>query len=428
MGRGGGLCFFMLKHMIAAMALVAGSALAQPIKVEVRGEPGNYSLLRGGQPYFVASAGGVSAIESLAKAGGNSVRTWGADDLTPLLDKAHALGMSVTVGIWLEHPRHGFDYNDPVKVAEQYEKAKAAILKYKDHPAVLMWGIGNEMEGEGNDAAIWSAINNIASMAKKLDPHHPTMTVIAEMGDKGQKVKNIHRLCPDIDIIGINSYGGGPSIAERYKQFGGTKPYIITEFGPNGTWEIGRNDFGAPPELTSTQKAQAYRNTYEKSVLGAKGTCLGSYAFLWGHKMEATKTWFGMLMPDNNTLLASAEVMSEMWTGKAPANRVPVIETFAFDGPDRGAPGANLQVKLAVTDPEKDAMTSEWMLLRETTQYETGGDFMATPEQLKAAVHDTSLTGATITLPQQPGVYRIYVYVRDGKGGGATGSLPMLVK
>jgi len=25
-------------------------------------------------------------------------------------------------------------------------------------------------------------------------------------------------------------------------------------------------------------------------------------------------------------------------------------------------------------------------------------------------------------------VYRIYVYVRDGKGGGATGSLPMLVK
>jgi hypothetical protein len=25
-------------------------------------------------------------------------------------------------------------------------------------------------------------------------------------------------------------------------------------------------------------------------------------------------------------------------------------------------------------------------------------------------------------------VYRIYVYLRDGKGGGATGTLPVLVK
>jgi hypothetical protein len=422
----------MLKHAILALAptlaLASTHTLAQPTKVELQGEPGNYTLLRAGKPYFITSAGGVDAIASLAASGGNSVRTWGADDITPILDEAHRLGMSVTVGIWLEHERHGFDYNNADQVAAQFDRAQAAILKYKNHPAVLMWGIGNEMEGDGNDAAIWSAINSIAAMAKRLDPHHPTMTVIAELGDKGQKIQNIHRLCPEIDIIGINTYGGGPSVAQRYKQFGGTKPFIITEFGPNGTWEVGRNDFGAPAEPTSTQKAAAYRATYENSVLGAKGTCLGSYAFLWGHKMEATTTWFGMLLPDNTTLLASAEVMSELWTGKAPANRVPVMQSFAFDGPDRGAPGANLRVTLAVSDPNNDPLTSEWLLLRETSQYETGGDFMATPEQLNAAVHDTSLTGATITLPQQPGVYRLYVYVRDNKGGGVTGSLPLLVK
>jgi hypothetical protein len=43
-------------------------------------------------------------------------------------------------------------------------------------------------------------------------------------------------------------------------------------------------------------------------------------------------------------------------------------------------------------------------------------------------VHDASTTGATVTLPAQAGVYRIYVYLRDGKGGGATGTLPVLVK
>jgi hypothetical protein len=415
-----------MKLSLAVLALLAPLATAQPIPVVLTGEPGSYTLLRAGKPYFVTSAGGVDHIASLAEAGGNSVRTWGADDITPLLDEAHRLNMSVTVGIWLEHERHNFDYDNAEMVAAQFEKAKAAILKYKDHPAVLMWGIGNEMEGDGNDEAIWSAVNAIAKMATELDPNHPTMTVIAELGDKGQKVKNIHRLCPDIDIIGVNSYGGGPSVAERYKKFGGTKPFMMTEFGPNGTWEIGRNSFNAPIEPTSTQKAAAYRTTYEKSVIAAPGKCLGSYAFLWGNKMEATATWFGMLLPDG-TRLAAAETMSELWTGKPPANRVPLIESIAFEGADRVKRGDQLKVTLKASDPESDPLAAEWVLLRETTQYETGGDFMATPEQLVAAVHDATPTGATIHAPG-PGIYRIYAYIRDGKGGGATANLPLLVE
>ena len=39
----------------------------------------------------------------------------------------------------------------------------------------------------------------------------------------------------------------------------GTKPVIITEFGPPGVWEIAMTSFGAPPELTSTEKAAVYR-------------------------------------------------------------------------------------------------------------------------------------------------------------------------
>jgi hypothetical protein len=393
--------------------------------VQLTEKDGSYTLVREGKPYFIKGAGGEASKSLLVSLGANSGRTWGADDIGARLDEAHRLGLTMTVGIWLEHPRHGFSYNDADKVSEQYEKAKAAILKYKDHPALLMWGIGNEMEGEGDDAAIWSAINNIASLAKKLDPNHPTMTVIADLGAKGQKVKNIHRLCPDIDIVGVNSYGGGPSVAERYKNYGGTKPFVMTEFGPVGTWEIGRNEFKAPSELTSTQKAAQYVATYEKSVLGAKDLCLGSYAFVWGHKFEATATWFGMLLPDN-TRLASCDVMQEFWTGKPPANRVPVIESWSWKGSDKGKAGEKLEVVLKASDPEGDELTAEWVVLRETNQYETGGDFMATPEQLAQSVSGASLKGATIMLPSQPGVYRVYVSVRDGKGGGATGSLPFL--
>ena len=76
-------------------------------------------------------------------------------------------------------------------------------------------------------------------MVHQLDPNHPTMTVVAEIG--GNKVRNIHKYCPDIDMIGINSYGGGPSLAERYREAGGSKPFVVTEFGPPGAWETGRN-------------------------------------------------------------------------------------------------------------------------------------------------------------------------------------------
>jgi len=42
----------------------------------------------------------------------------------------------------------------------------------------------------------------------------------------------------------------------------GMKPFILTEYGPNGIWETGRNTTGAYPEPTSTEKADAYRRAY----------------------------------------------------------------------------------------------------------------------------------------------------------------------
>jgi hypothetical protein len=43
-------------------------------------------------------------------------------------------------------------------------------------------------------------------MAKKLDPNHPTSIVLA--GATKEKITDIRRFCPDVDIISINTYGG----------------------------------------------------------------------------------------------------------------------------------------------------------------------------------------------------------------------------
>ncbi len=406
-----------------AITLVAAPGWAAKVTLQQDGEKA--TLLVEGEPYYVKGAGGDASKPQLVEAGGNTFRTWGVgDDTQAKLDEAEKLGLKVILGIWFGHERHGFDYSNPEQVAEQYAKVRESVEKFKDHPAVLAWALGNEMEGfgDGNNAAIWSHIQACAALVKRLDPDHPTMTVVAEIG--GARVSSIHKLCPDIDIVGINSYGGVTSIPQRYREAGGTKPYLVTEFGPPGTWEIGRNSFGAVEELTSTQKGAIYAKAYE--TLKADPLCLGSFAFTWGFKQEATATWYGMFASDGSKT-AAVDAMTEAWTGQKPANLCPVVEPLKVTA-EAVEPGGKVEVTLQTSDPEGDALQIEWRLYAEVSDYFTGGDYQAAPPQFPDAISDATKTGATLTMPTEPGKYRVYAFVRDGKGGSAMANHPLLVR
>jgi len=401
-------------------------ALAVPVEV-VETAAGHWQLLRGGQQYHIKGAGGDGPKDMLAAAGANTFRTWGVGpELGAQLDEAQELGLTVVVGHWLGHPRHGFDYNDLDMVTEQFERVRRDVLAYRDHPALLLWAVGNEMEGfaEGDDAAVWSHVQALAAMIKDLDPHHPTMTVTAEIG--GRRVRAVHDLCPDIDIMGINSYGGLPSVPQRYKKLKGAKPIIITEFGPPGTWEIAMTEFGAPPELTSTEKAVVYRDAYTAGCLEAGGLCLGGFAFTWGFKMEATSTWYGMFLP-NGDKLAAVDAMTEIWSGQPPANLCPEIRSFRLIGRDVVQPGDTVQVALDIADPEDAAVQVQWLVRGETDDYFTGGDAQAAPFELDGIIVASSPTAATLVMPGG-GLYRLYMFASDGSGAGATATVPIKVE
>ncbi len=407
---------------------VVRSSLAAdgPISVRVVRDRDRFQLERGGKPYLIRGVGGKDQLDLLAKVGGNSIRTWSVERLEPLLDEAQRLGLTVTVGLWLGHERHGFNYNDVSQVARQADSVREAVLKYKDHPAVLAWGIGNEMEGPtGDNAAIWLAIEQLAVMVKQLDPQHPTMTVIAEIG--GEKVPNLHRLCPSIDIVGINSYGGIATLDKRYREAGGKKPYVVTEFGPPGMWEVTKTEWGAPPELTSTQKAVAYRNGYEKTVRGAAGSCLGSYAFLWGHKQEATATWFGLLLPDGRRTEA-VDVLQELWSSKKPANGCPRIDQLKVVGPVQLDPEGIVRATLATSDPDGDSLKVQWVLQAEASAYGSGGDAEEIPPTFPESIVRSYEKGVEVKLPKSGGGYRLFAYVDDGHGGAAVGNIALFVK
>ena len=414
------LCLACL-YGVAPDSPVAAQTTAQPVPVKLVQESGNWQLQRDGQPYYVKGAGGSGSLKLLAAAGANSNRSWGVKEETRArLDEAHKNGLTMAVGIWLEHERHGFNYSNADALAKQTDQTIAHIKSLKDHPAVLVWGIGNEMEGSGENAAIFQQIEKLAALVKKEDPNHPTMTVIAGIG--GRKVEMLHKHCPSIDIVGINAYGEAKSVPQGYRKLGGTKPYIMTEFGPTGTWQCPKNDLGAVIELTSAQKAEEYKASSAEFAKDTK-LCLGSYAFIWGDKQEGTATWFGMLLPDGKRT-AAVDTMTEIWSGKPPTNRCPVIEEFKLVGPLNVTGGDQVQVKLVASDPEGDSLNVRWAVNGEADSYSTGGDKQNAPAEYKESIVKSDLEGATIEVPNISGTVRIYAYVDDGdQGGAATASL-----
>jgi hypothetical protein len=289
-----------------------------------------------------------------------------------------------------------------------------------------MWGLGNEMEGSGDNPAIWRTVNEIARLAKSEDPDHPTMTVIAEAG--GRKISQFVSLCPDVDVLGINSYAGLATLPKRLADAGLDRPYIITEFGPPGPWEVRKTGWGAPIEPTSTEKARIYLGHHAASIAAQAGRCLGSYAFLWGHKQEATATWFGMFLPSGERL-GAVDAMTFAWTDRWPVNRAP--ELIALTTEPREAeltPGKSLVARLDVTDPEGDPLTVRWELRSESVDRRLGGDRETEPPAHPESFVQAKGLEATFRAPAQPGAYRIFAYVYDGKGGAACANVPFAVR
>lgn len=400
-----------LSATVLSLALMPGLSAAQ---VELGAREGGFQLVVDGAPFIVHGAGGDASKKLLADIGGNTCRTWGGDDIKDKLDEAHANGLKVVVGIWLGHARHGFNWADQAAVASQFTEAKHLSEHWKDHPAVLAWGIGNEMEGfeAGDDVHIWKAIQELAVMAKQIDPKHPTMTTTSEIG--GKRVELINKFCPALDIIGINSYGGAPSLPKRYREAGGKRPYIVTEYGIPGTWEIGKNSFDSVDELPSTAKGPIYRNVYE--TLAKDPLCIGSIAFAWGAKVEATATWYGMLLP-NGERLEAVDQLAAAW-GHPVRNRCPTITKLS--APTTAVkPGATVTVTTTIADPEGDPLVVDWVLAFDPQNYNTGGDAQAAPTTYPESIAAHSQNSCTLTMPASGGLYRIYAYAHDGKGGAA---------
>src|SRR5690606_16953143 len=200
-----------------------------------------------------------------------------------------------------------------------------------------------------------------------------------------------------------------------------------TEYGPAGTWEVQTNGWGVPIEQTSTAKADAYRATYEKTILAEKGKlCLGGYAFTWGYKQEATATWYGLLLPGGQRLEAT-DTLAELWTGQKPANRCPTIQPLKVEGLPRVKPGETVRISADIRDPEGDPLKIEWRLTKDFAQYHTGGDAVAAPPSYPEAIVKQGENTVAVKMPEHGGGYFLYCFVYDNHNGAAVANVPLFV-
>ncbi len=405
-----------------------------PAKVTLQKVGDKQQIMVNGKPFYIKGAGlEFGNISALAAHGANAFRTWRVDNGQKtgkqILDEAHQNGLMVMMGIEVGRERHGFNYDDSEAVKAQLERIRKEVIELKDHPALLIWGIGNELNLHYSNPKVWDAVNEISKMIHQEDPNHLTTTTLAGISQK--EVSLIKEKCPDLDLLSVQMYGDLPNLPKLIKEFGWEKAYIVTEWGATGHWEVPLTSWNAPIEENTTIKANNYLKRYNQGIAADSLQCAGSFVFLWGNKQERTPTWYGIFLEDGSET-ESVDVMHYVWNGKYPENRSPQVIGFTLNGKTAYdnitiAPNVICKALFEATDPDGDTLTYRYELLYESTDLREGGDAETRPDAV--SMNNMTVKGNELqfTAPEA-GKYRLFVYAYDGKGNAATANIPFLVK
>ncbi|PRX96741.1 discoidin domain-containing protein [Allonocardiopsis opalescens] len=394
--------------------------------VEVTGSQGDWELTVDGAPYTVqgltwgpSTAAAAQYMPDLASMGVNTVRTWGTDATTaPLLDAAAANGIRVIAGFWLQPgggPGSGgcVDYvNDHDYKGYQLYLMNQWVGAYRDHPGVLMWNVGNESllglqncysgaQLEAQRDAYAQFVNDAAEEIRALDPNHPVTSTDAWTGAWPYYQEH----APALDLLAVNAYDAVCGIEETWAAGGYDRPYILTEGGPAGEWEVPDDVNGVPLEPTDVQKRDGYRRAWE-CLMGHEGVALGGTLFHYGIEEDFGGVWFNLL-PGGERRLSYYEV-AELYGGDRPTNTPPVITGLTVGG-DRTAveAGEGFGLSANVSDPDGDAVSYEVML---------SSRYVDDSGALVPAASSGGGGSFTVTAPERPGVWKVYLLARDGRG------------
>lgn len=383
-----------------------------------------------GKPYIakgVTFSGSRSAdyeqdCARLAALGVNTLRTWGTGSETRvLLDAAHKHGLKVLVGLWLRQGRPGaesddsFDYvHDTQGMKKQLADTLTQVRAYKDHPAVLAWGIGNEVLLNSPDDASKEAyarfLEQVVREVKKLDAGHPVISVDAwTLG-----VPWWMKFTPSLDAYGINVYGGGiHALPGELQKAGVSKPWLVTEFGAQGEWDAPKDANGIPREPTDTEKYDAIVDGWKNALAPhvQAGRCLGLFVFNYSASFDHTGLWLGMR--SGTATRPAWHAVREAYTGQKPATPLPTITRVTVGEVKREKSGTFAQVQVVAEGGPLD-VSFAYNFRGAATRHEQG-----------EVVRLQACPGATpgswlVRMPTVKGPIKLYALGKDSAGNLAT--------
>ncbi|MFJ8980252.1 discoidin domain-containing protein [Streptomyces sp. NPDC102282] len=420
---------------LAVAALVVAGAAALPVPaaqaagsvVKVEGSQGAWKLTVDGSPYTVKGltwgpsvADAETYMPDVKSMGVNTIRTWGTDATTkPLLDSAAEHGIKVVAGFWLQPgggPGSGgcVDYlTDTGYKNDMLAEFPKWVETYKDHPGVLMWNVGNESvlglqncySGDALEQqrdAYTTFVNDITKKIHAVDADHPVTSTDAWTGAWPYYKKN----APDLDLYAVNSYGAVCDIRKTWEDGGFDKPYIVTEGGPAGEWEVPDDANGVPDEPTDVAKAEGYSRAWQ-CVTGHTGVALGATLFHYGTEYDFGGVWFNLL-PAGQKRLSYYAVKKAYGADTSGDNTPPVITGMSVDNASAVQAGKPFTLKASVSDPDGDPLTHQVLF---------GGKYVDDSSQLNDA-RFTDMGDGTfeVTAPDRLGVWKVYLKSSDGKG------------
>jgi len=405
-------------------------------RVTIQKENGQYIFNKDGKPFLVRGGAGFTHIKELAASGGNTMICWDTSKLENTLKEAAQNNVAVIIGLDIPGGENIAFYNDEKKVAALYSAYTSIVIRYKDHPALLAWCLGNELvlPFSFTISNFYKTYNRILRQINNIDPHHPVSTAIINVSKK--KIIMIQWRMPALDFLCINIYNSIKTIEQDLNaiKLAWRGPYLIGEWGPNGGWEADLTIWNAPIENTSTKKAEQFYELFNKYMPIKDPRFLGSVAYYWGSRPEQyTYTWFSIFNEDG-TPTEIMETLNDCWKDTITEHRAPKVLYMLIDS--LGAKDNIIMTQgskhkagiLLETATPTDTLRYSWQILKDNWLYwGQTWNYSKKPPAENKLLSDSISQFTIFTAPSREGPYRVFVTVYNSKGYCATANTPIYV-
>jgi hypothetical protein len=209
-------------------------------------------------------------VPLMRDAGINTVKLYGPPPLDSrgiqMLDRLYAGGIMVVMTVFSQ-----FDINN----------AEAAVDVFKDHPAILMWMLGNEWNlnllytrgraGQKTADECATRLADIARSIRRIDSH----PIATSYGVGGIPAADLTVRVP-VDVWGFNIYVLPLSLGSIFDVWPARRvPFFISEYGTDA-YAVNRED-GASQARALTAMTDEIRTR----LAARGGSCLGGSPFEW---------------------------------------------------------------------------------------------------------------------------------------------------